>query len=194
MTIFEQIIKARQEIENPPLDSSNPHFGNDFASLLATLSVVNRATLKNGICYEQNLIVENGESYIRTWVFNGKGETVELSMMPTPNRDNPQQGGSDLTYRKRQLAQLDWGIVGEVDDDGETAVKPTKSKKSDREGVTALKAKAVMAGVDVRKIDAWFSKRGYKGKKPSELTEDDLACIREYLNDLIAGAKAMKEE
>ena len=31
---------------------------------------------------------------------------------------NPQAFGANLTYAKRQLAQVDWGITGDPDEDG----------------------------------------------------------------------------
>lgn len=134
MTIYEQYLKARAAIKNPPLDSVNPHFNNKFASLKVTLEAVREACEANGLVYVQEagmltkLETEETVQVLRTYIANAKGDRMEFSTLYLPMVDNPQQAGSDLTYRKRQVAQLDWGIVGEVDDDGEAAVAPKKKR------------------------------------------------------------------
>ena len=160
MTIYEQYLKARAAIKNPPLDSVNPHFNNKFASLGATLDAVNAACREQGIVYQQTcgilrpLDAGDATQVIVTRIVNEQGETLNLSTLYLPMVDNPQQAGSDLTYRKRQVAQLDWGIVGEVDDDGEAAVapkakpakkRPEKPKQPLEEVIKAQKVKLMQA-------------------------------------------------
>lgn len=165
MTIYEQYLKARAAIKNPPLDSVNPHFNNKFASLKVTLEAVREACEANGLVYVQTCgilhAIENDFENIGTpvqalvtSVSNEKGEKLNLSTLYLPMVDNPQQAGSDLTYRKRQVAQLDWGIVGEVDDDGEAAVapkakpakkRPEKPKQPLEEVIKAQKVKLMQA-------------------------------------------------
>ena len=117
-TVLRRYFDARMRVENPPMDSENPHFGNRFASLTATLKAINDAAKPEGIIYCIGIDGTNLKSYV-----TDGAERVELSTFPLMQMGNPQQVGSQLTYSKRQLAQLDWGIVGEVDDDAEGASK-----------------------------------------------------------------------
>lgn len=117
-TVGERYADAWSKVQNPPMDSENPHFGNSFASLKSTLGAVREACEKAGIAY---VIVMNGQQ-LESFVTDGK-DRYELSTFPLLPMGNPQQVGSQLTYAKRQIAQLDWGIVGEPDDDAEAASK-----------------------------------------------------------------------
>lgn len=100
--------------KNPPLDAANPHFRNRYASLPSVLKAVREACEPFGIAYEQHL---SGGRLV-TMVTDGD-EVLQLSDMALNDQAKSQEVGSDLTYRKRQLACLDFGIVGEDDDDAE---------------------------------------------------------------------------
>ena len=127
-TIFSRFVNARAAVKNPPLDSTNPHFRNRYASLSATLSEVNAACVRNGIAYVQTLR-EAGEGYnLTSFIIDGEGNRLELSQFPVSHVPNPQNFGSEMTYKKRQQAQADWGIVGDEDDDGEAAATPHRPK------------------------------------------------------------------
>ena len=52
---------------------------------------------------------------------DGDNTRIEMSSFPVDVPPNPQSFASNLTYIKRQQAQLDWGITGEDDDDAEAA-------------------------------------------------------------------------
>lgn len=153
-TIYSKFIAARGAVKNPPLDSTNPHFKNRYASLAATLDEVNAACARNGITYVQALCADGEFFRLCSFVMDGEGNRIELSQFPVTNVPNPQNFGSEMTYKKRQQAQADWGIVGEEDDDGEGAAKqyrpepkrrqPEQTRgqtKSDRAVEAAIRAK-----------------------------------------------------
>lgn len=127
-SIYSRFVAARGAVKNPPLDSQNPHFRNRYASLAATLDEVNAACVRNGLAYVQALR-QDGEGYnLTSFVVDGEGNRIELSQFPVSHVPNPQNFGSEMTYKKRQQAQADWGIVGDEDDDGEAAAKPYAKK------------------------------------------------------------------
>lgn len=122
--IAEAFLNAWQACENPPLDGVNPHFGNKYATLKATLGEIRSACKAHGIAYRQRLVIDqDGGTSIVSDVMNEKGEVMEMSVFPVPKNTNPQAFGSAMTYVKRQQAQADWGIVGEEDDDANSAGK-----------------------------------------------------------------------
>ena len=53
--ISASFVKAWQSCDNPPLDGVNPHYGNRYASLKATLKVIRDACMICGLAYHQRL-------------------------------------------------------------------------------------------------------------------------------------------
>ena len=121
-TVQQRFVDAWGSVENPPLDCVNPHFKNRYASLKATLGEVRKACAPNGLAYVQSLVEADGGYSLASYVTDGS-DNLPLSTFPMSIPPNPQAFGSELTYKKRQQAQADWGIVGEEDDDGEAGAK-----------------------------------------------------------------------
>lgn len=162
---------AWAEIKNPPLDSTNPHFKNRFASLAATLEAIRRGCTKHGIIYRQCVQrLDGGELVLVTSVLGGAtGEVMPLSTFPLQFNANPQQFGSALTYAKRQAAQADWCIVGDVDDDAEaaasahqTAPEPARAPRPTERDYSELKEElgrlAAIHGTTVADEWSWLCK------------------------------------
>lgn len=113
-----------------------------------------------------------------------------------------------MTYKKRQMAQADWGIVGEEDEDGEaiTAVqnqsKPRQQHRGQQQGqapatmqqasprrqifahVAQLKMQAMENGVKEEGINSWFeAKFGKVGM--NRLADEQLQEVVEYLETMV---------
>ena len=169
-TLPQRFTEAWASIENPELDGTNPRFNNRYATLKSTLAVVRAACKPAGIMYLQTLRHEDDAFVLRSAVMDAKGDLMTLSEFPVENVPNSQAFGSEMTYKKRQQAQADWGITGEEDEDGEAitaaqtgkAGKDSKKAKSTRqrssggssqpsankwEKLTALKAEALQLGI-----------------------------------------------
>ena len=115
-----KLVEAWGGIKNPELDSVNPHFKSRYASLKETQRVIREACNSQGLMYQQRLMqCEDGQYRLYSYVMDTDGSTIELSTFPVENVPNSQAFGSEMTYKKRQQAQTDWGIVGEEDEDGE---------------------------------------------------------------------------
>ena len=173
-------------MENPPLDSVNPHFKNKFASLGATLRVIRKACRDNGITYNQAFDTfrtdDGAEAVIRTWVSDGAGERIDLSCMRFPITDNPQQLGSAMTYCRRYVAQLDWGILGEEDDDAERAMPQQPKQKRDE--LVNLWQECIALGVKPEGLKAWYDSKPFAGKKLDQLTAAQRKQVKDYLLDI----------
>lgn len=117
--LFAAWLRVKSAVKMPALDSKNPHFGNKYASLGACLDAVRPALAAEKINYQQ---VFDGEK-VRTIVFDADGNSLSLSTFPITEGLSPQATGSALTYAKRQALCIDFGVVGEPDDDGEEATK-----------------------------------------------------------------------
>lgn len=172
---------AWSRVENPPLDSVNPHFKSKFASLGAVLKAIRKAC--DGIAYIQAFDVADmgGESilHIKSWVQDGEGR-LELSRLRMPITDNPQQQGSIITYYRRYVAVTDWGIVGEEDDDAESAMKP-KPKKDE---LADLWQQCIDLGVKPDGLTSWYEANGFKGRKLTQLNNAERMKVKAYLTDV----------
>lgn len=127
-TVQQKFVTAWSNIKNPELDSVNPHFGNKYASLKATLDVIRAACAPLRIAYRQLLEkAEDGSRELHSFVIGDDGAILDCSYFPIETPPNPQSFGSILTYTKRQQAQVDWGITGEDDDDGEAGAKTAEN-------------------------------------------------------------------
>lgn len=147
-TICERYAAAWSEMHNPPLDSVNPHFRNRFASLAATLQAIREPCARHGLVYRQPVIRrDDGTLVLETSVMDESGVIISLSTFPLNPNNDPQKFGSQLTYAKRQAAQADWALVGDVDDDGEAAAakgsvapqEPTRAQQAQSRDYTPLK-------------------------------------------------------
>ena len=126
-----RLVKACGEMNNPPLDSKNPHFGNKFASLLAVSNVVRPALAKYGIAYRQSVEELAGRNYVFTYAYGFEQDGTSmvekvLACVPVTVDANPQKMGSALTYAKRYCLLAAFGLVGDEDDDAEAASTPEK--------------------------------------------------------------------
>ncbi len=142
-TICEKYAAAWGEMRNPPLDSTNPHFKNKFASLAATLQAIREPCERHGLVYRQPVVRhDDGTLVLETSVIDESGVIISLSTFPLTYVNDPQKFGSQLTYAKRQAAQADWGIVGDEDDDAEAAshANPQRPQHKPERDYTPLKA------------------------------------------------------
>lgn len=128
--IHAKFVEAWSSVENPDLDGTNPHYKNRYATLKATLEKVRAACKPLGLAYMQTVVFdpESQQFVLKSGVLDSDGECLWLSAYPVENVPNPQNFGSEMTYKKRQQAQADWGIVGDEDDDGEAAAAAHGSK------------------------------------------------------------------
>lgn len=139
MNILGRLAKAVGEMQNPPLDSVNPHFKNKFSSLRAVSDAVRPALAANGLAYRQTPLADDTGTWVATIVYGGDG-SIELARVPYEPQSNPQQNGSALTYAKRYCLQAAFGLVGEEDDDGEAASRQTPQKpRNASKGTSARK-------------------------------------------------------
>ena len=191
---------AWSRVENPPLDSVNPHFKSKFASLGAVLKAIRKAC--DGIAYIQAFDVADmgGESilHIKSWVQDGEGR-LELSRLRMPITDNPQQQGSIITYYRRYVAVTDWGIVGEEDDDAESAMpkkpQPKPQPKPEPKKVlmqdTRLFEQCVELGIKPEGMLAWYQAQGFKTDDINALTAAQRKKVEAYLTEMLRSAQQL---
>lgn len=131
--------KAQAEMGNPAFDSKNPHFKSNYASLASVRNTVLPVLAKHGLSLMQDLVtVEEGVKCVNL-VMHSSGEWIETEGITVPvDRRNAHGMGSASTYARRFSLMALVTVVGDVDDDGNTAVAappPAKGAISATKGV-----------------------------------------------------------
>lgn len=116
--LYAALAAAQKEMENPELDKRNPAYkGSLYSSLAAILKSVRGPLNARGLMLNQTL--EDGD--LKTIVWNEDGESAVLCSVPCPLSGSVQQMGSAITYVRRYSLLAAFGLVGDIDDDGNDA-------------------------------------------------------------------------
>jgi hypothetical protein len=127
--IAKALAAAQADMANPRFDSQNPHFRNSFASLASVRNAVVPVLAKHGICMTQNLeTVEKGIA-CTTILTHESGQQMAFGPLVMPASKPDSQGlGSAATYARRYALMAVCGVVGDEDDDANSATgKPAQA-------------------------------------------------------------------
>lgn len=156
ISIEARFAAAWADCENPPLDSANSHFRTRFASLKATLGVIRTVCAKHGLAYRQAIQAPTGNTppILISSLVDADGNTMPLGALIVDRPANQQTFGANLTYAKRQLAQVDWGITGDPDEDGRPTTTATAANTNTTP--TAVTPELIATCTDVDKLRTWW--------------------------------------
>ena len=116
------LAKAQAEMSNPKFDKTNPHFRNKFASLAAVRDAVVPVLAKNGISCLQDLRNVTGGVACSTILLHTSGQSITFGPLEMPVSKNDAQGfGSAATYARRYHLMAVANVVGDEDDDANSA-------------------------------------------------------------------------
>lgn len=125
--IYEAMSALLGEIQDPALDSVNPHFKSKYSSLPAVLQAIRGVASKHGLSLVQ--LIDDGKLITKVSHTTG-GEIV--SNIALPQGGTMQALGSAITYARRYSLTALFGICGDEDDDGNQAstvkAKPAQAK------------------------------------------------------------------
>jgi hypothetical protein len=118
------LAEAQLEIQNPPLDSTNPHFKSKFASLPGVRNAIVPIMAKYGIAVTQDLKNVPGGVACTTVLTHVSGEQMTFGPLDMPATKQDAQGlGSAATYARRYGLLAAACVAGEQDDDGNAATE-----------------------------------------------------------------------
>lgn len=116
------LAKAQAEMSNPKFDKTNPHFRNKFASLAAVRDAVVPVLSKHGISCLQDLRNVTGGVACSTILLHTSGQSITFGPLEMPVSKNDAQGfGSAATYARRYHLMAVANVVGDEDDDANSA-------------------------------------------------------------------------
>ena len=100
--IAKAFVAAQKQFEKTGLDSKNPHFRNDYASLAACIGAVKEALNENGIALVQKTHECDKGIKIESIFLHESGQTISGGILILPaEAETPQKYGSALTYARR---------------------------------------------------------------------------------------------
>jgi hypothetical protein len=110
-------------MSNPKFDTQNPFFKNKYASLAAVRDAVIPVLARNGISVVQDLQTAEGAVACSTILCHSSGQQMRFGPYTLPVSKQDAQGyGSASTYARRYHLMAVAGVVGDSDDDAESAV------------------------------------------------------------------------
>jgi hypothetical protein len=116
--LVEALSKAQGEISNPVFDRRNPHFNSSYASEAAIMDAIRVPLSKHGLALTHQTV----SGVLITKLLHGN-QWLGTEWQLTVSSGKPQERGSELTYGRRYNICGLIGIVGDSDDDAETASK-----------------------------------------------------------------------
>ena len=197
-TVYTRFARAWESVNNPPLNSINPHFKSKYADLPSVVAAVKAACKENGLVYFAGFDEDEGGTYMYSWVMDKDGNKIELtrhfSLLPAATI---QQLGSHITYTRRYLYLTDWTIVGDEDDDGNGAMpqqpqkaqpkpkpKAAAKKPQEKDVLAELWQECIDLGVKPSGLMSWYEAQGYGGIKLQNLTAIERKQVEAYLLDM----------
>jgi len=118
------LVAAQAELKNPPFDSKNPHYKNEYASLQSVRDTVTPILTRHGLTVSQLLSSSADGPVCETVLLHKTGEYISSTLCLPVDRDNAQGYGSAFSYARRYALMAIVNVVGEKDDDAEAAIKP----------------------------------------------------------------------
>jgi hypothetical protein len=115
---------AQREMNNPRLDSVNPHFKSRFASLAGVRDCVREPLARHGLSYVQLLGSSADMVTCETVLMHKSGQWISGTFGVAPTKRDPQGMGSAATYARRYSLMAIVGVVGDDDDDGNASSAP----------------------------------------------------------------------
>lgn len=112
---------AQGEMQNAPLNKTNPHFRSKYADLAAIRDATLPPLTKHGLSIYQATQIDGDFFLLVTRLAHKSGQWIE-SVYPVPMAmDKPQVMGSALTYARRYSWASICGVASEEDDDANAA-------------------------------------------------------------------------
>ena len=128
--LWTALCKAQSEMGGAVKDAKNPFFKSSYADLTSVIKAIKEPFANNGLSYAQFPVTSEGGKGIgvKTILMHTSGQFLESEFyLPTVKQD-PQSGGSCITYARRYALQSMAGIPT-ADDDAESSMLRVEAKQ-----------------------------------------------------------------
>ncbi len=133
-SVYQAHLIIQRQIKNPVLDGFNPYHKSQFATLKQVLGLVKNAMNQCDCIFQQEFLLKGqGQPGFVTTVFHVPSETQMSTVIAAPAiPDEAQRAMGLLTYLRRYGLLNHFGIIGDIDDDGNS---PEAKAESDPQGL-----------------------------------------------------------
>jgi hypothetical protein len=128
--IAKALAAFQSEVKQPEKTGENPHFKSRYVTLDGTVKVIHECAPKHGLSFTQMPVSDENGIGVVTVIFHQSGQFIEFDPFILPLDKKTAQGvGSALTYSKRYSISAAFGIVSDIDDDGNEATDHAPNQK-----------------------------------------------------------------
>jgi hypothetical protein len=132
--ISKALASFQKEVKQPVKDGTNPHFKSKYITLDGTVKAIHDTAPKFGLSYVQSLSTNENGVGVSTLIMHESGEYIQFEPFFLPMEKKTAQGaGSAATYSRRYSLSAAFGIVSDLDDDGNQATADAKSNEPTEE-------------------------------------------------------------
>jgi hypothetical protein len=167
------LAKAQKVIKPAVFDRTNPHFKNKYATLPSIMEAIRAPLADNGIAILQGAEADGPVVKVTTRLAHASGEWVESTLSMTAQQNTPQGVMAALTYCRRGSLSLVCA-VSDDDDDGEIATRTEHRLVDHVEATQAPRAAPARTNGAVPSGDVDLKFGNNKGRKLSEVNDDDV--------------------
>lgn len=128
------LAKFQADIKDPARDKDNPYFKSKYVALDGLLDAVRPVLAANGLSFIQSPVSNGQDMGVATLLMHESGEWIESDpFMLHAVKNDPQSGGSAITYARRYSLSAVLGVAWDDDDDANMATKGPQSRSNVRE-------------------------------------------------------------
>ncbi|MED3575790.1 ERF family protein [Cytobacillus praedii] len=129
--IAKALATFQSKVKQPEKDGANPHFKSKYVTLDGTVKAIHDCAPSHGLSYTQMPVSNESGVGVVTIIFHESGQFIEFDPFILPLEKKTAQGvGSATTYARRYSLSAAFGIVSDLDDDGNEASESTSNKQS----------------------------------------------------------------
>ena len=125
------LAKFQADIKDPARDKDNPYFKSKYVALDGLLDAVRPVLAANGLSFIQSPVSNGQDMGVATLLMHDSGEWIESDpFMLHAVKNDPQAGGSAITYARRYSLSAVLGVAWDDDDDANMSTKGHQSRSN----------------------------------------------------------------
>lgn len=161
------LAKFQADIKDPARDKDNPYFKSKYVALDGLLDAVRPVLAANGLSFIQSPVSNGQDMGVATLLMHDSGEWIESDpFMLHAVKNDPQAGGSAITYARRYSLSAVLGVAWDDDDDANMATKGHQSRSNAQNA--PAKGDCTKAG---RQAEKTASSSSQTPKKPTSVND-----------------------
>ena len=161
------LAKFQADIKDPARDKDNPYFKSKYVALDGLLDAVRPVLAANGLSFIQSPVSNGQDMGVATLLMHDSGEWIESDpFMLHAVKNDPQAGGSAITYARRYSLSAVLGVAWDDDDDANMATKGHQSRSNAQNA--PAKGDCTKAG---RQAEKTASSSSQTQKKPTSVDD-----------------------